>query len=375
MTTTTMEHVASNALAQLGIVKEEDAQALFLKVIASPEVKDKTELAIKTLNQTVRDIRQAFWQITEDIQRFDDKQITNVDGIRIQLRPRWRELYERFNRIISASHDNAIEAAAFMKQYSVTILEDVSESDFPDLKVELQNFLKILEVKDKMAAQTRDDFATLADDVRHFAIDINQFLFKVEDEVAAELEGIEKRMKALKIRLGEIGNRIKDVAKACLLSFATGATAIGFAIFALSPDTIILAVTSTVAAIKSGGELIRLIKEQHRARDELRRLDQSRNDALDQQLAVHEHVRTLTAVNTDSQEIAMKIDTIVNIWQSLKADIHDFKEQLEHSAHPDVKITKFFLRKIAATRVLYQRLAYLLEEYAKGSEGISTENM
>ena len=54
-----------------------------------------------------------------------------------------------------------------------------------------------------MAAQTREEFGTLADDVRQFAVDINKSLVNVKDEATAELQGIEERMTTLNIRLGE----------------------------------------------------------------------------------------------------------------------------------------------------------------------------
>ena len=77
----------------------------FLQVITSKEVQDKTTAAIRSLNHTVRDIRQAFRKVNADIREFDELGLVDRNGNLLQLRPRWQILYDVCQAVASCYLD------------------------------------------------------------------------------------------------------------------------------------------------------------------------------------------------------------------------------------------------------------------------------
>lgn len=66
----------------------------FQEAMGSKDVQSATSQAIQTLNTTVRDVRQAFRHIREDLEQFDGKQFRGKDDTVLQLSPGWDELHE-----------------------------------------------------------------------------------------------------------------------------------------------------------------------------------------------------------------------------------------------------------------------------------------
>ncbi|KAI0760794.1 hypothetical protein C8Q74DRAFT_1221333 [Fomes fomentarius] len=513
----------------------------FLRLLGSPAIEDTIAREVNDLNHTVN----------EDVKRFDARRFSDKEGNTLKLHPRWQALYDTFNRLMNKSYEDATAATAFMKgdSYTAVISDDVAPSEYPDLKIELREFMKKLELKDGMAMQTQGAFAKLADNVRLFVVDIDESLFKAENGVITELDRLRSRIEALQAELAKIRNKMKRVGIKCLSSFAIGVAAIGACIVSLSPDAIFLALTSMITAIQSGVEVYKLTADSmihtvrpgdgdinigtvtlhnKRSSDELMGPEQTSEEAgiaqsvtcafatvasnllstsksrsalvlvlaalygicgsvlvlgsgssaslclarflclllswylwlgasgfaslgyawlhprsgsyltadvfmshtvstqdeymhclygvynslpglahvpvlvavmynhwvkttqtrvhsdsvLDikkqlkmcednyemmhtQEGALHDSTRALNDAKTDIKQLAMKIDTIGGFGR--RVDIRDFMEQLDLATDPEASITRFFPKKIAATREVYRKLIFLLEEYTKGS--------
>ncbi|RDX43566.1 hypothetical protein OH76DRAFT_1487727 [Lentinus brumalis] len=356
----------------------------FREAIESDAVKNKTLVAIQDLNHTVRDIIQAFRRIRRDLQSFDKKAFRGHDDTVLQLSPEWDKLHEAFHEILDTSRDNATEAAAFMRQFTKTMLQDVDESEYPALKEELANFITMLEDKEEKANKAKKEFRELADDVHLFVAKIDEALQDAEEPIHRELNRTKLRIGDLHVRLREISEESTKMAIACVTSFATAALGVGAAIVTLSPEAFALAVrtfkrnvrtpkTSAVALVHSGSKLSTLLHEKKDVKQELKKCSKEAEHLSKRMGALHGYKISLESTKSDVEMLSSQISTFVNIWQSLKQDLHSFNEQLGYAAKPNIKINKFFPKKVANTRGLYTTLILLLEEYAKGSVDVEDE--
>ncbi|RPD60420.1 hypothetical protein L227DRAFT_102224 [Lentinus tigrinus ALCF2SS1-6] len=333
----------------------------FKKAIESDTVQNATRSAIEDLNSTVKDIRKAFRKIRQDLQRFDKERFEDKNGAVLQLSPEWDELHEHFLEILDISRENAIEAAAFMQQYTNTMLQDVKESDYPALKEELSNFA----VKEEKAGTAKTEFSKLADNVYLFSTKIDLVLEDADTNIKEQIHKAQHRIADLHVRLKRISEKTTQLATACIASFATAALGVGLAIVTLSPEAFVLAITSTIAFGKSASGLSNLMHEKKGAKADLEDSSKEILQLIERQDTLAQIKTSVEQTKLDIKQLSSQINTFVNIWNA--HDLHSFNEQLDYAVNPDVQINKFFPKKIANTRELYKTLIGLLEEYAKGS--------
>ncbi|RPD70947.1 hypothetical protein L226DRAFT_574392 [Lentinus tigrinus ALCF2SS1-7] len=350
----------------------------FKKAIESDTVQNATRSAIEDLNSTVKDIRKAFRKIRQDLQRFDKERFEDKNGAVLQLSPEWDELHEHFLEILDISRENAIEAAAFMQQYTNTMLQDVKESDYPALKEELSNFAVMLSKKEEKAGTAKTEFSKLADNVYLFSTKIDLVLEDADTNIKEQIHKAQHRIADLHVRLKRISEKTTQLATACIASFATAALGVGLAIVTLSPEAFVLAIristrnariskTSTIAFGKSASGLSNLMHEKKGAKADLEDSSKEILQLIERQDTLAQIKTSVEQTKLDIKQLSSQINTFVNIWNALKHDLHSFNEQLDYAVNPDVQINKFFPKKIANTRELYKTLIGLLEEYAKGS--------
>ncbi|KAI0715873.1 hypothetical protein C8T65DRAFT_828476 [Cerioporus squamosus] len=348
-------------------LQSEAIQDKFKEAIQSRAVQDTTVHAIKELNSTVHCIRQDFRRIRQDLQSFDNAGYRGKDGDVLQLSPEWDKMHEHFHEILDTSRDNATEAAAFMRQFTVAMLQDVDECDYATLRDELANFTMTLAKKEQNARKAKKDFSQLADDVYLFANRIDLVIEEADAHIREEIHATQHRIADLHVRLEQVSSDTNKMAAACLASLATTALGVGLVIMTLSPDAFVLAITSAAALGHATSQLVKLRREKKDIKQELKTCTENMMQLTDRQDTLCRYKASLAGTQSDIKELSSKISTFANIWQSLKADLHSFNEQLGQSVNPNARITKIFQKKIASTRELYNTLIFLLEQYAKGS--------
>ncbi|RDX40860.1 hypothetical protein OH76DRAFT_1476026 [Lentinus brumalis] len=331
----------------------------------SKAVHDTTVRTIEDLNSTIRSIRQAFHKVREDLQRFDNEGHRGENGVMLQLSPEWDTLQGHLHQILDTSRDNAAEAAAYMRQFTVSMLEDVDESDYATLKDEISIFKALMLAETKlMDRKATKGFSQLVDDVYLFA---NRIDLVVEDEdvhIKDTLHAAQHRISDLHFSLEQISSDTTKMAAECLASFATTALGVGLAVVTLSPDAFVLAITSAVASGHSNSQLIKLRHSEKYVKQELKTCSKEIMRLMDQDDTLcHYKVSLIRTPWSDMKELSSKITTFDYIWQSLKTDIFSLKKQVS----PKLNTTKLFQKKIASTRELYNTLIFLLEQYARGS--------
>ncbi|KAH9887219.1 hypothetical protein C8Q73DRAFT_256746 [Cubamyces lactineus] len=374
MSATITATLTSNAVSEYQLIlnksleKEEDFDTIsehFAEALRKPEVQEQTIKDIRELTKTVKEIKEAFRRIGEGFVEFDGAKFLDNDNNLLQLGGQWREYQTRFQDILDRSFDNASRAAAFMHQYSKAILTDVDQSCYGDLQIELQAFVKKLESKAAEALQTKNEFTRLADDLRLFAQTVEEAVKKAGARLDNDLTAARAHLHNLQAQLEEVYHKMKNMGIACVASLAVGAVAAGVAIITLSPVAMFFAVTSVISALTTGIKYAEAKKEATRIEGEIQECNRKIAELMAKEQLLKKYQEGLEATKKEITGLAGKVDTIANIWQYLRSDMIQLSEQLALATDPDMPVTKRFLRKVAATRELYMKLATLLDMYAK----------
>ncbi|KAJ8482859.1 hypothetical protein ONZ51_g5078 [Trametes cubensis] len=374
------------------LAKDADFNAVserFSDAFHNPEVQDQIVKDIHELTNTIKDIKEAFRRIGESLVEFDNAVFLDVDGDHLQLGRPWRAYQTRFQEILDRSFDNASSAAAFLNQYSRAILTDVDQASYKELQTELQAFVKVpsfvyldippftvfpqkLEAKAADALQTKNDFTRLADDLRLFSQVIEEALKKAGARIDYELIAAKARLRNLQSQLEEILSpqkpdnvQLKHVGMACVSTLTVGAVSAGFVIFTLSPIAMIAVVGSAIGSAITGIKYLQAKREAARLQEEIKEYNELISQLLEREKLLRKYLERLETTKQEIAGLASQVDAISGIWQHLRSDMIQLQEQLALATDPEMPITGRFMKKIAATRELYTKLAMLLNMYAK----------
>ncbi|EJF58340.1 hypothetical protein DICSQDRAFT_173023 [Dichomitus squalens LYAD-421 SS1] len=351
-------------------------EAAVEQALTSPAVANAVNADIKNLAQTVKGIRQGFRAVADGLIGFDSSRYVDKNKEVLQLRPTWLEYQTRFDKILEESHRNALAASSMIRQYTEAILTDVDPSEIEDLRDELRGFLQKLNEKAPTARRTYGDLQQLADDVRSFKAVIDDILGKAEDKCNEDVKMAKDHLQNLEKMLQSVNDErtvLTSISKHVLANsalLAGGLSAIT-AICVLSPTAgmILIEALGVGVAIDAGVYKYRdsnLLGANTQYSSELIEswFDLKYQESRHRELVGHGAALAQTKERIDA--LAEKIDTITEIWQVLKCDMQQLQEELELVVDPSMSITKRFLKKLRHPREVYNRLADLLELYAKG---------
>ncbi|KAH9887244.1 hypothetical protein C8Q73DRAFT_794802 [Cubamyces lactineus] len=342
-----------------------NASERFSDAFHKPEVQEQVVKDIRELTNTIKEIREAFRRIGESLVEFDNASFLDVDNNVLQLGGRWRAYQTRFQEILDRSFDNASSAAAFLHQYSKAILTDVEQSSYQDLQIELQAFVQKLEKKAADALQTKNDFTRLADDLRLFSQVIEEAVKKAGARIGDDLTRAKAHLRNLQGQLEEVQHKMKHVGIACVASLTVGAVAAGFVIFTLSPIAMIAVVGAAIGSAVTGIKYLQAKKEAAKLQEDIEGCNRQIAELLEKERLLKKYLERLEVTKQEITGLAGQVDAIAGIWQHLRSDMVQLQEQLALATDPDMPITGRFMKKVAATRELYTKLAMLLDMYAK----------
>ncbi|KAL1948606.1 hypothetical protein VTO73DRAFT_10412 [Trametes versicolor] len=252
-----------------------------------------------------------------------------------------------------------------MDQYSRALLTDATVEEIPDIKIELEGFMKELESKEEVALQTQNSFKTLAEDVRLFSVVLEESLQRAGAQLTSELTATRARLSELNERLDAAYSKMRGMGIACVSCHAAGAIGAVIALFTLNPFVAVAAVGSIIGGIGTGGEYLSAKEEAEKIDKDIKNCKNDLDELLDKEQFLREYQRSLGATQEDISALADKIDVISNIWRSLKVDMQKLHEELKLVLAGTV-VTRRFLKKLQVAREVYTILAKLLEEYARG---------
>ncbi|KAI1789277.1 hypothetical protein LXA43DRAFT_589935 [Ganoderma leucocontextum] len=358
--------------AKVGETVEEAVE----RTLSSPEFSAQVTADIRNLAQTVKDIREGFRAVADDLVGFDNEEYKDKDGEVLRLRPRWLGYQTTFDDILETSHRNALAASAMIRQYTEAILTDVDPSEFDDLREELQGFLRKLEEKAPTAQQTQGDLQKLADDVRSFKAVIDETLWKAGDKCVSDINEAKGHLKDLDKKLESINVGKTNLGVLAVSGLLLGGACAIVAMFVLAPSAgkVVLDAVKEIGVVGAGYCGIRgWLLHQQSTKCEIE-MEECRIDIVhkrDRHRELLGHEAALTQTKGRITALAEKVDTITAIWRVLKCDMQQLQEQLALVVDPDMHVTRRFLKKLRRPREVYNRLADLLELYAKGKFELS----
>ncbi|PIL30094.1 hypothetical protein GSI_07764 [Ganoderma sinense ZZ0214-1] len=346
------------------------------RTLSSPEFSAEVTADIRNLAQTVKDIRQGFRAVADDLVAFDNDEYKDKDGEVLRLRPQWLGYQATFDEILEKSHRNALAASSMIRQYTEAILTDVDTSEFEDVREELRSFLKKLDEKAPTAQQTQGDLEKLADDVRTFKTTIDETLWKAGNKCASDVDEAKTHLRDVEKKLESISDEKTKLGVLAVSGLLIGGACAVVAMFVLAPNAgkVVMDAVKQVGVVGAGycgiqGWLL------HRQGTECEiEMEECRLDIVDKKDRLRELVGHQAALAQTKERIAAlaeKVDTITAIWRVLKCDMQQLQEQLALVVDPDMQVTRRFLKKLRRPREVYNRLADLLELYAKGKFELS----
>ncbi|KAI1789255.1 hypothetical protein LXA43DRAFT_1063002 [Ganoderma leucocontextum] len=348
------------------------------RTLSSPEFSAQVAADIRNLVQTVKDIREGFCAVADALVGFDNEAYKDKDGELLRLRPRWLGYQTTVDDILETSHRNALAASAMIRraltctEYTEAILTDVDPSEFDDLREELQGFLK---EKAPTAQQTQGDLQKLADDVRSFKAVIDETLWKAGDKCVSDINEAKGHLKELDKKLESINGEKTSLGVLAVGGLLLGGACAIVAMFVLAPSAgkVVLDAVKEIGVVGAGYCGIQgwlLHQQSTKCEIEMKecRIDIVHKRDRHRELLGHEAALTQTKERITA--LADKVDTITAIWR-LKCDMQQLQEQLALVVDPDMQITRRFLKKLRRPREVYNRLADLLELYAKGKFELS----
>jgi len=329
-----------------------------------PVVKKKAYEDVKHLATTIRDIRVGFIKVASDLVGFDAAEFKDTKGQVIKLGPSWKPYIKQFDDTLQFSLEQATNAVVMMKGINA-VLGDVAPPDGTDLKIELEQFMKQLKKKEEEALSVKDKFQQLADDVGLFSAKIDVALAEAAAAIKAAIQKAQDELKTLEKKLADLNEKIKSLGIATITEVATGAVAAGVAIFTLNPVAIFTAISSFIAAIGTGIALKKAMDERSTCLDDIEKKKREIQQLNERDELLKKYKEKLEATKGIVANISSQIAVIANIWQTINLDMHALNEDLNNNIGPDTKITKFFLKKLAVAKEIYQHLILLLETYVE----------
>ncbi|KAJ7017989.1 hypothetical protein C8F04DRAFT_1330313 [Mycena alexandri] len=342
-----------------------------VKNLNSPEVKKQAYESVKTLAQTIRNIRGGFISVADALVAFDAKNFRDKDNNVLSLSKEWSPLIKEFDVTLQFSLEQATDAVVLMKSLSfhsstvTDLLGAVTEADGKDLALELNQFMKQLGAKETGALEMKNRFQQLADDVILFNAKIDVALEKAEAKINTDLESAKARLSALEKELESWNQKVEfwrndggidgGIGKLFLLYNPVGALT-----GVLNP---VGALTGLLNPSANAFSHEHENKKKAECEHNIAVVNQEIKDLLarDQELGPF---RTRLA---ESKEVVTSVQAqiliIVGIWTTINLDIHALDQALLAQLGDNPVITKFFLKKLAVAKEIYAHLTLLLETY------------
>nr|VWO97724.1 C3H1-type domain-containing protein [Ganoderma boninense] len=340
------------------------------RTLSSPEFAAEVTADIRNLGQTVKDIRKGFRAVADDLVAFDNDEYKDKNGEVLQLRPQWLGYQATFDDILEKSHRNALAAASMIRQYTEAILTDVDPSEFEDVQEELRGFLKKLDEKAPTAQETQGDLEKLVDDVRSFKTTIDETLWKAGNKCVSDVDEAKTHLQDVEKKLESINDDKKQLGILAVGGLLLGGACAIVAIFVLAPaagKVVLDAVKKIgpVGAVYCGIQGWLLHRQGAECEIEMEECKVDIVNKKDRYRELRGHKAALTQTKEQITALAKKVDTISEIWRV--CDMQQLQEQLALVVGPDMQVTRRFLKKLRRPREVYNRLADLLELYAKGN--------
>ncbi|KAL7277041.1 hypothetical protein ACG7TL_008885 [Trametes sanguinea] len=298
-------------------------------------------LEIGLIHKEVSDLEQSFARLSTLFGRHD-RQAEKLGVVDVApLRPQWNELRDRFKELLERSRTNAMDACAILRQY-VNIFDGVDLHDlniYDAMKKEIQNLLEMVEDRAAKAADFRNAFTRLSDDVKEF-----------HDTIQDTIDAVGEQAKFLSVQL--------ETAREESLGRA------GIFFLKIAPEAATAAATSVITAIPLGVGAVKKWKETRKLRKAIREGENRIADLQKQGGRIEELNVSLMHAQGDLVGIAKKIDIIASIWQIIKTDMNDLKSRLSTVVAGN-EVTLLFGKKISITRGVYHTLVETLDAYAR----------
>ncbi|KAF7366113.1 hypothetical protein MVEN_00488100 [Mycena venus] len=335
----------------------------------SPEVKKQAYETVKSLAQTIRNIRTGFISVADALVTFDSKNFKDQDGNVLSLGKEWTPLIKEFDTTLQFSLEQATDAVVMMKTVTA-VLGDVAEADGKSLALELTQFMKELGPKEAGALEMKTKFQKLADDVILFNAKIDVALAKADAKIKADLENARTRVTSLSQELEALNEKINVGAGEIIGAIAVGASQAMTALFTLDFSGMMGAVNSIVNSVTHEAEM----KKKAECEQSINLVNQEISDLLarDQDLAT---VRTrLEESKKVVASVSSQILIIVDIWKTINLDMHSLDQALSSQLKDNPVITKFFLKKLGVAKEIYHHLTLLLETYVEQTNAANPVN-
>ncbi|KAH9923451.1 uncharacterized protein BXZ73DRAFT_79513 [Epithele typhae] len=362
--------VISIALKAVESIESTGATEVVKQAFESPKVAKTVADEIKSLAATVNDIRRRNRQIRADVLDFDNARFTRRNGTVIALSPEWDMLSNRFDEHLNLSHRNAVEASAFMKQYTRAVLEDFDLEEIQDIKKDLKFFAEKLNEKVDGAHKTQVKFESLAKDVALFKEKIAIALDDAEKPINDMLKPAEEKLKGIEAQVKHVSDQLSAIGKATTELLSIGAGAVTQVIHTLAPGAMILVITTIFELAENGVEYLKLRRELsslkpslEKAREEFRQREEEHKR---EHLRYEKYERSLRGTQREIDGLVEKLEVLAHIWQHLQIDMLELTTQLELVVGSDESKVKRFVRKLSGTRDLYRSLTEMLDNYARG---------
>ncbi|KAJ7037044.1 hypothetical protein C8F04DRAFT_1093418 [Mycena alexandri] len=339
-----------------------------VKKLNSPEVKKQAYESVKTLAQTIRNIRGGFISVADALVAFDAKNFKDKDNNVLSLGKEWSPLIKEFDVTLQFSLEQATDAVVLMKTVTA-VLGDVTEADGKDLALELNQFMKQLGAKEAGALEMKNRFQQLADDVILFNAKIDVALEKAEAKIKMDLESAKARLSALEKELESWNQKLNVGAGEIISAIAVGAAEVAKSLFTLDFAGMMGAINSVANAVSHDAEL--------KKRSECEQSIAVVNGEIKELLARDQDLATFRTRLADSKKVVASVQAqiliIVDIWKTINLDIHSLDQALSAQLKDNPVITKFFLKKLVVAKEIYAHLTLLLETYVEQTNAANSQ--
>ncbi|KAJ7729204.1 hypothetical protein B0H16DRAFT_1733338 [Mycena metata] len=298
----------------------------------SPEVKKQAYKSVRSLAQTIRDIRKGFMSVADALVTFDSKNFLDQHGNILSLGPQWKPLIEEFDTTLQFSLIQATDASVMMKTVTA-VLGSVAEADGKDLTIELAQFMADLGPKEAGALNMKTRFQKLADDVILFNVTIDVALKKADEKIKADLENARTRVTSLTQELETWNQKINVGVGEVIGAVAAGAGHAVTALFSLDFSGMMSAFDGISNAVSHEAEM------QKKAECE----------------------QNINLANQEINELLARNEDLA----AINLDMHSLNEALSSQLKGNPVITKFFLKKLSVAKEIYAHLTVLLDTYVE----------
>ncbi|KZT05996.1 uncharacterized protein LAESUDRAFT_726569 [Laetiporus sulphureus 93-53] len=338
----------------------------FNAVLGNPEVTKRAYEEIKTLANTIRTVRGSFQTISIALGTFDFFRFRDENGRVVQLGGKWKELSTHFEKALHASVEVAPGAVVMMNKVK-DILGGAAGAKRGDLKARLQAFMRELKVKEAEALDMKNHFQDLADRIRIFWSEVELALAipLVDAARKALLNAINARLHELSRQLIDLQQKLNALQVVALSKVAIGGAGAAMAILALCPSAFTAAMESAFRSGEIGNIIADAQKQKQILEAEIATTIAKMGAAYTEQVILQIYQQVLQNPKRYIDEVAVKVEAVVNIWQTINLDMHALYTDLELNVDDNAPVTAFLIAKMTVAKEMYGKLAWLLDTYVE----------